>query len=145
MSCNTHPGAGIYARQQTLSSEFEPHPIANNGLIVSASDGLILDCVSNTSQSGVGMITGLDGNTLPIGNTGVWRVVYPFSHPGVLRLQTISSSSISAANQGIYTLALFLTVMTITSLLMLDCIPLDSWARYSYISTQFSMCPICSC
>ena len=70
---------------------------------MSASDGLILDCVSNSSQSGVGMITGLDGNTLPIGNTGVWGVVNPFSRPGVLRLQTISSSSISAANQGIYT------------------------------------------
>ena len=68
---------------------------------MSASDGLLLDCVSNSSQSGVGMITGLDGNTLPTGNTGVWNVVNPFSSPGVIRLQTILS--LTATDQGIYT------------------------------------------
>ena len=100
---DNHPGAGIFAGRRTDSSDFEPHSIANNGLIVRASDGLVLDCISNSSQSGVGMITGLDGNTLPIGNTDVWRIANPFSRPGVLRLQTISRSSIIAADQGIYT------------------------------------------
>ena len=70
---------------------------------MSASVGLVMDCISNSSQSGVGMITGLDGNTLPIGDTGVWRVVNPFSRPGVLRLRTLFSSSFTAADQGIYT------------------------------------------
>ena len=100
---NNHPGAGIFGGGRTSSSESVRHPISNNGLIVSASDGLLLNCASNSSQSGVGMITGLDGNTLPIGNTGVWRVANPASRPGVLRLQTTSSSSITAADQGIYT------------------------------------------
>ena len=66
-------------------------------------DELLLNCASNSSQSGVGMITGLDGNTLPIGDTGVWRVFNPFSRPGVLRLQTRSTSLVTAADQGIYT------------------------------------------
>ena len=97
---NNHPGAGIIGGGRTPFSESEYRPISNNGLLVSASDGLLLDCVSNSSQYGVGMITGLDGNTLPIGDTGVWRVVNPFSRPGVLR---IHSTSITTADQGIYT------------------------------------------
>ena len=75
---------------------------------MSGTDGLRLNCVSNSSQSGVGTIIGLDGNTLPISitntdDTGVWRVNYPFHRPGVVRLQTTSLSSVTAANQGIYT------------------------------------------
>ena len=85
------------------TSEYEHHITANNGVIVGADNHLILECVSNSSQSGVGMITGLDGNTLPIGTTGVWGVSNPFSRPGVLRLETISSSAITAADQGMYT------------------------------------------
>ena len=100
---DNHPGAGIFAGRRSDSSDTERRPIPNNGLIVSASDGLRLECISNSSQSWVGMITGLDGNTLPIGNTDVWRVVNPFRRPGVLRLQTISPSSLPAADQGIYT------------------------------------------
>ena len=95
------PGAGIFGGGRTSSTDRRPIP--NNGLIVSGSDGLLMVCASNSSQSGVGMITGLDGNSLSIGTTGVWRVVNPFRRPGVLRLQTISSSSITAADQGIYT------------------------------------------
>ena len=96
-----HPGAGIYASRRTDSSQFNPHPIANNSLIVSASNGLRLLCISNSSQSGVGNITGLDGNTIPIG-TGDLRILH-LSRPGSLRLQTRSSSSLTAADQGIYT------------------------------------------
>ena len=99
---NHHPGAGIYA----IQSQSEPRPIASNGLIVSSVYGLVLECVSSSSQSGVGMITGLDGNTLPTGNTGdigIWRVNNPFRRPGVLRLQTIYSASFTNADQGIYT------------------------------------------
>ena len=59
---------------------------------MSGSDGIFLDCVSNSSQSGVGIITGPDGNTLSAG------AVYPFSRPGVFRIQR----SFTAAEQGIY-------------------------------------------
>ena len=96
-----HPGAGIYASRRTSSSQFNPRSIANNSLIVSASNGLRLLCVSNSSQSGVGMITGLDGNTLPIG-TGDLRILR-LSRPGSLRIQTRFTSSLPAADQGIYT------------------------------------------
>ena len=104
MTCwNNHPGAGIFGGGRKSSSDIEHRPIPNNGLTVSASDGLLLNCASNSSQSGVGMITRQDGNTLPIGTTDVWRVSNPSQRPGVLRLETISTSSITAAEQGIYT------------------------------------------
>ena len=67
MTCwNNHPGAGVFGGGLSDSSDIERHPIANNGLLVSGSDGLLMDCVSNSNQSGVGMITGLDGTPLPI-------------------------------------------------------------------------------
>ena len=98
---NNHPGAGIFGGGRASSSDTERHPIANNGLIVSGSDGLLMDCVSNSSQSGVGMITGLDGNQLPTGTTGVLYVINPYERPGVRRLQSVST--FTAAEQGIYT------------------------------------------
>ena len=70
---------------------------------VSASDGLRLESVSNSSRDEVGMITGRDGNTIPLGDTGIWRLTNPFNRPGVLRLLTNTQSSITAADQGIYT------------------------------------------
>ena len=69
---------------------------------MSASNGLILECVS--SQSGVGTITGLNGNPLPLGETtGFWRLRNPFDRPGVLRLLNNTQSLLTAADQGIYT------------------------------------------
>ena len=41
-------------------------PINNNGLIISANDRLLFDCVSNSSQSGVGTITPPDGVDLSV-------------------------------------------------------------------------------
>ena len=71
---------------------------------MSGSDGLILYCVSNSSESGVGTITASNGDTLSIGyNVNLWRVQYPDSRPGVLRLQTKQSISLTASDQGIYT------------------------------------------
>ena len=53
------------------------------------------------------MITGCDGNTIPLGETGVWRLTNPFNRPGVLRLLTHSTQSpINATDQGIYTCTL---------------------------------------
>ena len=57
---------------------FSDRAIANNGLIVSASDSVRLECVSSQSEEGV--ITGRDGNTIiPLGETGVWRLTSPFA------------------------------------------------------------------
>ena len=76
------------------------HPIANNGLIVSDSYGQLgLECVS--SQSVLGNITGLDGNTFP--GSSVWRVGHPYDRPGVHRLRTNYDISLTAADQGVYT------------------------------------------
>ena len=75
-------------------------PIANNGLIVSNNDGQLgLACVS--SQSALGVIMGLDGNMFT-GNS-VWRVGHPYDRPGVRRLRTNDDTSLTAADQGIYT------------------------------------------
>ena len=69
---------------------------------MSASNGLVLECFS--SQLEEGTITGRDGNTIPLGVTGVWNLTNPFNRPGVLRLQTHNVQSlITAAEQGIYT------------------------------------------
>ena len=92
-----HPGGGVYVTRGAPG--FASRAIANNGLIVSASIGLILDCVSSQSEEGV--ITGRDGNTIDLGVSGVWRLTNPFN--GVLRLYTFRLSSINAPDQGIYT------------------------------------------
>ena len=96
-------GAGIYA--SNAAPQFDDRPIANNGLILSASNGMSVNFISNTSQSGVGVITVPDGRTQSSGgDIGVWRVTSPFNRPGVLHLTTISSSSsLQPSSQGIYT------------------------------------------
>ena len=89
---------------RTLFSEFDPRPIANNSLIMSASNKLRLWCVSNSSRSGVGSITTYNEVTLNFDYMGnLWRVHNPDSRPGVLRLQTKQSISLTASDQGIYT------------------------------------------
>ena len=96
-------GAGINAILSTL--EISSGPIANNGLIVSGSSSLWLDCVSNSSQSGVGTITAPDGTVLtPHDSTaGVWSISSPFDRPGVVRFRTLTSTPLPASDQGIYT------------------------------------------
>ena len=83
------------------ASKFDDRAIANNGLIVSADNGLILECVSSQAEEGV--ITGHDGNTIPLGGNGVWRLTNPFGRPGVLRLLTNTQPLLTAVDQGIYT------------------------------------------
>ena len=84
-----------------------PRPIANNSLIVSATDGLRLYCVSNSSQSGVGTITASNVDTLNIGSNGIWNVAYPNNRPGFLRLHNRILSGgpmlLTTTTQGIYT------------------------------------------
>ena len=76
----------MYARRPVF------HPIANNGLIVSGSNGFVFDYISNSSQSGVGMITGLGGSILQTAGL-------PFNRPGIIRLE----ATVTASSQGIYT------------------------------------------
>ena len=97
-------GAGIFPIR--AAPQFKYRPIANNGLILSTSNdrpiSAMINFMSNSSQSGVGVITLLDGSTAFIGDRiGVWRVYNPYTRPGELRLQTISL--LTSTSQGIYT------------------------------------------
>ena len=77
---------------------------------MSASNGLRLLCVSNSSQSGVGAITANSGSKLSTGAAGIWNVAYPSNRPGVLRLHNRIVSTVpmllTASDQGIYTCAI---------------------------------------
>ena len=55
-------------------------------------------CVSNSSQPDVGMITGLDGNTLTSGSG--WGVDNAANVPGFIRA---TNNDFTASDQGIYT------------------------------------------
>ena len=93
-------GAGIYADK--AASQYVDRPIANNGLILSASNVIFLDFISNSSQLDVGMITLPDGRTQSNGdNIDIWKVSSPFNRPGTLRFET--SSPFTSTHQGIYT------------------------------------------
>ena len=101
---DTSAGAGIYA--VIAATQYDDQPIANNGLIIALGSGnledgdsLRFECVSSSSQSGVGAITGRDGTALYSG--GIWRVINPFSRPGVLRVR--ANGVLTAGDQGIYT------------------------------------------
>ena len=63
----------------------------------------MFECVSNSSQSGVGMITGRDGSQLnhqdPLSGGGMWSITNPFSRPGMLR---VGASALSSGDQGVY-------------------------------------------
>ena len=92
-------GAGIHPDR--AAPQYDDHPIANNGLILSASNGISVNFISNSSEVGVGVVTLLDGGTRSSGeNGGGWRVRAPFSRPGLLRIET---SSLLTSRQGIYT------------------------------------------
>ena len=60
---------------------------------------LEFDCVSNSSQSGVAVITGRSGTVLTSG--GIWQVGVPFNRPGAHRVQAVGA--FTASHQGIYT------------------------------------------
>ena len=98
----------IYSGASLYKDRGGSGPINNNGLIISANDGLVFDCVSNSSQSGVGTITAPD-NVDPSGHV----VIYAFNRPGLVRLRTQTSLTTDLKNltllpfavsdQGIYT------------------------------------------
>ena len=57
---------------------------------------LRFDCVSNSSQSGVGSIT-LSKET----SRSFWTILYPYNRPGLVRL--VSSATMIRSHQGVYT------------------------------------------
>ena len=79
-------------------------PIANNGLIVSGEDELRLECVSNSSQPGVGSITTPSGLILsPDMDSGIWKLINPFNRPGLLRFRTLDHRNLTNDDMGVYT------------------------------------------
>ena len=80
-------------------------PIANNGMIISGREGLGLECVSNSSQSGLGTVTTPAGHTLSPGDTThSWSLSPPPHTPGLLSL--VTSAPITPSQEGIYTCSL---------------------------------------
>ena len=59
--------------------------------------------MSNSSQSGVGMITGRNGFRLnhldPLSGGDWWSITSPFSRPGVLR---VGASDLSSGDHGVF-------------------------------------------
>ena len=95
-----YAGAGIYAERKPLLEA--GGPVGNNGVIVSGSSGLRLECVSNSSQNGLGTVTTPSGAILtPPTTTPTWTVSGPATTPGLLAIETFSP--ISPSQQGIYT------------------------------------------
>ena len=92
--------AGIHPDR--AAPQYDDRPIANNGLILSDSNGISVNFISNSSQVGVGVVTLLDGGTRSSDGSTIdgWRVHAPFKRPGLLRLET---SSLLPSCQGIYT------------------------------------------
>ena len=81
------------------------HPLANNGLVVNDSERLMIECVSNSSESGLGsVIVPNQSILLPPARTDYWRIISPFRRPGVLRILNIDYGSlVTYTEQGIYT------------------------------------------
>ena len=95
-------GAGIHS--VFAAPGYESHPIANNGVIVARSvtsgDRIQFACISNSSHTGVGEISGQDGRAL--NNSGdVRAIVSPSSQPGFVRFRAINDFTVG--EQGIYT------------------------------------------
>ena len=65
----------------------------------------MINFMSNSSQSGVGVITLPDGRTAFSGDRiDVWRVYNPYTRPGEFRLQTFRP--LTSTSQGIYTVTI---------------------------------------
>ena len=92
----------ILTRDSRNFYNFESHPIANNSVIVSGSGGLRVQCISNSSQAGVGSITILNGSTLSYGLTDILKVGSPHNYPGFVRIANYYGSIITSEQQGVY-------------------------------------------
>ena len=92
----------MYIYPNNAAPQFDDHLIANNGLILSGRERMIVNFISNSSQSGVGVIALPDGRTQSSGgNIGGWIVGPIVNDPGTLRITTYSP--FTSTRQGIYT------------------------------------------
>ena len=93
-------GAGVFQQIDNFHG-FESRAIANNSLVVSDSGNFRVRCISNSSLSGVGSITMVNGSTLvPDTETDSLRIINTYSRPGVIKIE---SKSEQTSEQGIYT------------------------------------------
>ena len=94
-------GAGLYSSH--AQPNFDDRSIVNNGIIVAcdACGDITLEfyCISNSTQSDVGQITGKDGTILT--NNNVWHLDSPSFYCGAYRVQ--ARNALTADQQGIYT------------------------------------------
>ena len=69
---------------------------------------MVVNFISNSGQSGVGVITLPDGRTQSSGSfIDIWLVyATPFDRPGALQIESISSSPLPSTSQGIYTVTI---------------------------------------
>ena len=58
--------------------------------------------MSNSNKAGVGIFTTPNDVNITTMDTGVWNLTYPFSRPGVLRVQD-ETGQLTALDQGICT------------------------------------------
>ena len=96
-------GAGIYS--VFAAPGYESRSIANNGVIIArnviSNDRIQFECVSNSSQTGVGGITGRDGTPLTNNEGNVRAIVSIGGRPGFIRFRALYS--FTTGDQGIYT------------------------------------------
>ena len=92
----------MYVSKRTPRSEVEPRGVGNNSVIVSGRDGVRFECVSNSSQDGIGTITTPNGATLRAGDS-TEQLKITSEKPGVLTVETKEAVSLSDREQGIYT------------------------------------------
>ena len=97
-----YAGAGLHVIRPatSVSTGFIP----NNGLIVSASDGVRLDCISNSSNYTVGEFTTPNMSMLvsPESSDPYVTLKYPHNRPGVIRLLN-KANTFPSEGKGIYT------------------------------------------
>ena len=97
-------GAGLCESNRDRNLyELGARPLANNSVIVSGSEGLRVQCVSNSSLPGVGNITILNGSSLSYGDTDVWNITNPHNYPGFVGIENHWQSIITSEHQGVYT------------------------------------------
>ena len=94
-------GAGLYEKRLS-NNHTESRPIANNSVVVSGSEGVIVECISNSSLFGVGNITDLNGTILPCGDTDIWNINNSWNISGFVRIAKISCPQLWTLSLWIY-------------------------------------------
>ena len=109
--------------------------LPNNGIVIAknvASGARIqLQCRSGSTDTGVGQLVDVDGNTFTIGNnSGVFTVGKTgggSGHPGSVQLHNrVGTENLTAADEGVYTPVVYLMRLVVMWMSILECIGMDS-------------------